>query len=234
MARIAVAEDDAAWAWQLRQYVDQYAAQTGRSLDLTVYSDGERLVNEYHSQFDVILLDVEMRFLDGMATAELIRRTDPEVVIIFITNMAQYAVRGYEVNALDYMLKPVSYDTFAQRLGRALSRIHRREKGFIALSVRGGVMKLATEDITFVESQGHRLIYHTTTGEFTSSGTIKEAEEILSGASFFRSNKGYLLNLEHVEGVQDGCALVAGQQLLISRARKAPFMEALAAYLGGR
>ena len=132
------------------------------------------------------------------------------------------------------MLKPVSYDTFAQRLGRALSRIHRREKRFIALTVRGGVMKLATEDITFVESQGHRLIYHTTTGEFTSSGTIKEAEEMLNGASFFRSNKGYLLNLEHVEGVQDGCALVAGQKLLISRARKAPFMEALAAYLGGR
>ena len=234
MIRIAVAEDDLSWAKQLQAYVEQYARETGKPFDVSLFSDGEDLLEQYQGQFDLIFLDIEMRFLDGMATAQLIRRTDPEVIIIFITNMAQYAIRGYEVDALDYMLKPVSYDTFAQRLGRALSRIHRREKRFIALTVRGGVMKLATEDITFVESQGHRLIYHTTTGEFTSSGTIKEAEEMLSGASFFRSNKGYLLNLEHVEGVQDGCALVAGQKLLISRARKAPFMEALAAYLGGR
>ena len=233
MVRIAVAEDDAAWAGQLRQYVEQYAAQTGRSLDLTVYSDGKSLVDEYHGQFDVILLDVEMRFLDGMATAEIIRRTDPEVVIIFITNMAQYAIRGYEVDALDYMLKPVGYTTFAQRLSRALSRMRRRERTYITVPIKGGAMKLAVEDITFVESQGHRLIYHTAEDEYVSAGTIKDAEEKLEGYHFFRSNKGYLLNLAHVDGIQDNCALVGEHKLLISRSRKAPFLEALTAYMGG-
>ena len=233
MIRIAVAEDDLSWARQLQTYVDQYARESGKSFEVSLFADGEDLMEQYHGQFDLIFLDVQMRFLDGMATAELIRRTDPEVIIIFITNMAQYAIRGYEVDALDYMLKPVGYATFVQRLGRALSRMRRRERTYITVPIKGGAMKLAVEDITFVESQGHRLIYHTAEEEYVSAGTIKDAEEKLEGYHFFRSNKGYLLNLEHVDGIQDNCALVGEHKLLISRARKNAFLEALTAYMGG-
>ena len=233
MIRIAVAEDDLDWARQLESYVARYAGENNLSLEFTHYADGEDLLEQYQGQFDIILLDIQMRFMDGMSTAELIRRTDPEVVIIFITNMAQYAIRGYEVDALDYMLKPVSYATFAQRLSRALSRMRRRERTYVTVPIKGGAMKLAVEDITFVESQGHRLIYHTAHGEYASAGAIKEAEEKLEGHNFFRSNKGYLVNLAHVDGVRDNCALVGEHKLLISRSRKAPFLEALTAYLGG-
>ena len=233
MVRVAIVEDDQSWARQLRQYIDDYGRESGKAFDVVLYEDGEDLVGAYHAQFDIILLDVQMRFLDGMTTAELIRKTDPEVVIIFITNMAQYAIRGYEVDAMDYMLKPVSYATFAQRMGRALGRLRRRVRTFITIPIKGGAMKLAVEDILYVESQGHRLIYYTKNGHHVSTGTIKEAEEKLEGMHFFRSNKGYLLNLEHVDGVQDSCALVDGKQLLISRSRKGPFLEALARYMGG-
>ena len=233
MVRVAIVEDDQSWARQLRQYVDDYGRESGKTFDVILYQDGEDLIGGYHAQFDIILMDVQMKFLDGMTTAELIRKTDPEVVIIFITNMAQYAIRGYEVDAMDYMLKPLSYATFAQRMGRALGRIRRRERAFITIPIKGGAMKLAVEDIQYVESQGHRLIYYTRNGQHMSTGTIKEAEEKLEGMHFFRSNKGYLLNLEHVDGVQDSCALVDGKQLLISRSRKGPFLEALARYMGG-
>lgn len=88
MIRIAVAEDDLSWAHQLQTYVDQYAWESGKSFEVSLFADGEDLLEQYHGQFDLVFLDVQMRFLDGMATAELIRRTDPEVIIIFITNMA--------------------------------------------------------------------------------------------------------------------------------------------------
>lgn len=88
MIRIAVAEDDLSWAHQLQTYVDQYARKSGKSFEVSLFADGEDLLEQYHGQFDLVFLDVQMRFLDGMATAELIRRTDPEVIIIFITNMA--------------------------------------------------------------------------------------------------------------------------------------------------
>ena len=183
--------------------------------------------------FDIIFLDVQMRFLDGMTTAKLIRQQDSEVAILFITNMAQYAIRGYEVDAMDYMLKPVSYTTFCQRMGRVLSRLKQRVKHFITVPIKGGAMKLAVDDIYYVESQGHRLIYYTKNGSYTSSGTITEAERTLEGMHFFRSNKGYLLNLECVDGIQDNCAIINGQKLQISRSRKAAFLDALTRHIGG-
>lgn len=77
--------------------------ENGEAFDITIYSDGDQIVNKYQSQYDIILMDVEMKFMDGMSAAEEIRKVDTEVVIIFITNMAQYAIRGYAVDALDYV-----------------------------------------------------------------------------------------------------------------------------------
>ena len=112
----------------LQEFLQQYAERERRECStLPVYSDGDQIVHKYKSQYDIILMDVEMKFMDGMSAAEEIRKADTEVVIIFITNMAQYAIRGYAVDALDYVLKPVSYFAFSQRLNRAISRMKKRE-----------------------------------------------------------------------------------------------------------
>lgn len=232
MIRIAIVEDEASYRRQLADYLDRYGRESGQSLTITAFSDGDELVEGYQSRFDIILLDVEMPFLDGMTAAEEIRKVDPEVVIIFITNMAQYAIRGYAVDALDYVLKPVSYFAFSQRLDRAITRMKKREKHYITVPVKGGTQKLDVSQLYYVESQGHSLIYHTGGGAVPSSGTMKEIEEKLEGLHFFRGNKGYLINLEHVDSVRDGCAVVKGEPLLLSRSRKNAFLEALANYVG--
>lgn len=233
MIRIAIVDDDPVWIDQLQAFLHTYEQEQQQSFQIQIFEDGEDLIQQYQAHFDLIFLDIEMRFLDGMTTAKLIRETDPGVAILFITNMAQYAIRGYEVDAMDYMLKPVSYATFAQRMGRALGRLHHREQHFVSVPVRGGALKLPVEDILYVESQGHSLIYHTRTRDYLSTGTMGEAEKKLSDLGFFRANKGYLVNLEHVDGVQDQCAIVSGTLLPISRARKNAFMEAMLRQIGG-
>lgn len=233
MIRIAIVDDDPLWLEQLQNYMKTYADSCGREVSVQVFPDGEDLLHNYQPNYDIIFLDVEMEFLDGMTTAKLIRETDPNVAILFITNMAQYAIRGYEVDAMDYLLKPVSYTTFAQRMGRALGRLKSREQHFVGVAIRGGTMKLAVEDLLYVESQGHSLIYHTRGRDYVSSGTMSEAEKMLQQHDFFRANKGYLINLAHVDGVQDQCALVGGTMLPISRARKGAFLEALTRHIGG-
>lgn len=232
MIHIAIVEDEDSCAGELGEYLSRYQAESREVMAVTRFSDGDEIVEGYKNQFDIILMDVEMRFLDGMTAAEEIRRVDPEVVIIFITNMAQYAIRGYAVDALDYVLKPVSYFAFSQRLDRAITRMKRREERFLTVPVKGGAQKLKVSQIYYVESQGHNLIYHTAAGSCVSPGTMREAEERLGDLRFFRGNKGYLINLEHVDGVQDGCALVHGERLLLSRSRKNAFLEALANYVG--
>ena len=232
MISIAIVEDEKMYAEQLEEYLHRYEKDNGELFDITVYSDGDQIVNKYKSQFDIILMDVEMKFMDGMSAAEEIRKIDTEVVIIFITNMAQYAIRGYAVDALDYVLKPVSYFAFSQRLNRAISRMKKRETKMIMVNIKGGTVRLNLANIFYIESQGHTLILHTILGDYETSGTMKELEEKLYDMNFCRGNKGYLINLQHVDSVEDGCAVVNGERLVISRPRKKEFMEALTAYWG--
>lgn len=233
MIKIAVVEDDQVYSEQLQEYLRKYEAEYAESFDITAFSDGDAIVSTYQSQFDIILMDIEMRFMDGMSAAEEIRRVDKEVVIIFITNMTQYAIRGYAVEALDYMLKPVSYFAFSQRLSRAISRMKKREQKSLVISVKGGVVRLPVNSICYIESQGHNLLYHTTSGEYVSSGTLKDAEEALRELHFFRGSKWYLINLQQVQGLGDGVAkLKSGEEVPLSRGRKKEFMEALAQHWG--
>lgn len=234
MIRIAIVEDDDMYKEQLIEFLNQFKNDTGESIEITTYSDGDEIVRNYTSSFDIILMDIQMSFMDGISAAEEIRKLDSKVVIIFITSTAQYAIRGYEVDALDYILKPISYFAFSERLKRAIDRMKKREDQYITINIKGGLQRIKIRHIYYIESQGHNLVFHTNLGELTSAGTIKEIEKTLSEFHFFRGNRGYLINLDHVDGMQDGCAMVKGQMLLISRSRKNAFMEALTSYWGER
>ncbi|MCD7814968.1 MAG: LytTR family DNA-binding domain-containing protein [Lachnospiraceae bacterium] len=230
MIRIAIVEDETIFAKQLVEYLHRYEQEKQENFCITRYTDGDEIVENYKAQFDIILMDVQMRFMDGMSAAEEIRKKDSEVVIIFITNMRQYALRGYAVDALDYVVKPITYFAFSERLGRAIGRMKRRQENHVVVSIRGGVLRIDTGDIYYIESQGHTLIYHSSSGNHEGTGTMKEIEEILAPYDFCRGNKGYLINLAHVDSVRDGCAIVKGEELMLSRARKNSFMEALTNY----
>ena len=212
MINIAIVEDEAMYAKQLQEFLQQYQKENGEVFNITVYSDGDQIVHKYKSQFDIILMDVEMKFMDGMSAAE--------------------EIRGYAVDALDYVLKPVSYFAFSQRLNRAISRMKKREQKVITVNIKGGAVRINIANIYYIESQGHNLVLHTILGDYESAGTMKEVEEKLQGLNFCRGNKGYLINLQHVDGIQDGCAVVKGEPLLLSRSRKKEFMEALTNYWG--
>ena len=231
MIRIAIVEDDITYSSQLENYLHQYEVEFGEKFEISFYTDGAMISHDYHSQFDIILMDIEMRIMDGMSAAEAIRRVDKEVVIIFITYTPQYAIRGYAVEALDYIVKPVSYFAFSQRLSRAISRMKKREQKSVIISVKGGVVRLNANSIFYIESQGHDIIYHTAKGEYITSGTMKDSEEALKSLHFFRGSKWYLINLSQVEGLEDGCArLKSGTVVPLSRGRKKEFMAALAQY----
>ena len=119
-------------------------------------------------------MDVEMPRLDGFGAAEAIRAVDADVVLVFVTNMAQYAIRGYEVDALDYVLKPVNYYQFCTKLSRAIQRVQRRRGGQVVLQLAGGgIQLLDTADIYYLETRSRMLYYHTSKGEFAARPACK-------------------------------------------------------------
>ncbi len=231
MIHLAIVEDEQLYIDQLTEYIHRYEAEKKLKFKISVFSDGAEIVEDYKGVYDIIFLDIQMKFMNGMDAAEKIRELDPNVVIIFITNMTQYAVRGYEVDALDYIVKPVEYFSFSQKFSRALGRIKKDEAVYISIPLEDGILKVAVDDIDYIESQSHSMIYYTKKGTFHSRGTMRGLEEKLCNYGFFRANKGYLVNMKHVDGVADNCCLIGGGKLPISRTRRKPFMDALIRYM---
>ena len=197
------------------------------------YTDGSELLDQYRPCYDVIFLDVEMPQMDGMKAAEKIRETDEEVILIFITNMAKYAIRGYEVQALDYVLKPVKYRSLYRENGQGKKACREEKRQKHQLSKTGtATHRLLLSHIQYVEVVQHLLIFHTEDGDFSTRGVLKDVEAVLEENGFYKCNKCYLVNLRHVRSVHDGMALVGNDQLQVSRARKKAFAEAVAAYIG--
>lgn len=233
MLRLAIVEDDAAYRNELKKYLLQYEKEKGEKFQINEFSDGDGILQNYKSDYDIILMDVEMAFVDGMTAALEIRKVDTDVVIIFITNMPQYAIRGYTVDALDYILKPISYYAFSETITRALGRKQKRQRKFVVINIHGGMQKIDTERIRYIEVMNHDLIFHTVDGDITTKGTIRDIEEKLNDSSFFQCNKSFLINLSFVDGVVNSDINIGKDVVPVSRAKKKPLMDALNSFLSG-
>lgn len=233
MIRVAIVEDEAEIREQLVGYVQRYTRQYGTAFEVKTFADGLEILEDYRPAYDLILLDIEMKHLDGMETARRIRELDPEVMLVFITNMAQYAIKGYAVGALDYVLKPVPYFAFSQQLQKVEEQLRRRTRHYLAVPVEGGLRRLDTSRIYYIESEGHRVHFYTEEGDFAAPGALKTLEEKLADRPFARCNSGYLVNLAQVQAVQQNTVEVGPYELQVSRPKRKSFLAALTDYIGG-
>ena len=231
MIQIAIVEDDKNYSETLNNYIKKYETESGLKFNIHNFGDGEDIVEDYKGIYDIILMDIEMKFMDGMTAAEKIREVDSQVVIIFITHAPQYAMKGYAVEALDYVLKPINYFSFTQRLERAISRMEKRRDKYLTITSKGIVTKIKLSKLYYVEIIDHDLYYHTTEGVFSQRGTMKDVETALENENFFRCNKCYLVNLEHVERIDGSNVIVGNSAVAVSRSKKKEILEALNNYM---
>ena len=229
MINVCIVEDEAEQAKLLKNYISRYGNDNKQQFSITYLSDGIDLVDEYQSQFDIILLDIQMKHLDGMAAAEKIRKIDSDVIIIFITSTVQYAVQGYAVDALGYVLKPVPYTQFEQLFDKATSRVQAKQHHiYIKVSVDDKQIKLDCDKVYFIESQRNNVVIHCEDGDYTTAGPLKRFDEMLMEHGFSKCHNAYLINLSAVEAVQKEEVILTNSVVLpISRARKKDFMAAL-------
>ena len=104
-------------------FLNSFKKENAIKLEIKTYCSGDVFLQQFDASYDLICLDIDMDGTNGIDTAKKIRQKDKEVLIFFVTNMAQMAIRGYEVRALDFIIKPVNYYSFAMKLLNALDII---------------------------------------------------------------------------------------------------------------
>lgn len=232
MLYFAVAEDVPAERARLGEYITRFFAERGEEVRLSLFSSGEELLEAYPDNTDAVFLDIEMAGLNGMETARRLRRFDPDVPLLFVTNMVQFALEGYEVNAADFIVKPLDYTALSLRLERLSHRLERDRDRFLSLKQGAQTLRCNLREITYIEALNKKTIVHRLNGEpLICSIPLYTLEKSLEHG-FFRCHNAFLVNLDHIEALSAGDATLHGEQVPISKYRKKEFLAALANHRG--
>lgn len=231
--KIAIVDDQSRDVIHLEKYFKKYFLEIERDYQVETFSDATSFLTSYTPDFDFVIFDIDMPEINGIDAAKQLRETDPDIVLMFVTNMPQYALDGYSVDAIDYVLKPLSYPDFRLKMQKAMRYIVQDQDPRISINTVNGYRCFHASDIYYIESQLHYLIYHTKNGEFKTRSTLNDIETKLTPCHFARCSVSYLINLKYLESIHGHNILVQGTLLRISRTKKNAFLSTFTKYMGG-
>jgi len=234
MYRVLIVEDDPSEVDKLRGHLDHYGREHDMSLSVDALSSALEFAETRRSA-DLIFMDINIPGINGMEAAELLRTYDAETPLIFVTDLAQYAVSGYQVDALDFMVKPVEYADFTLRMDRAMRVMRRREGRSITVPTTDGTRVVGLRDVLYVDVLRHDLYYHVAGGEVLRiRGSLTQLEARLASEGFVRISASHLVNMAHVARIRTGSVEMSnGDEISLGRSRKKQALETLSAYVGG-
>lgn len=232
MIKMAILEDEDVSAKRLTGAISQYCDAHNINFAIDRFCNANEMLDQYRPVYDIIFMDIVLPSMNGIDAAKELRKRDDAITIVFVTDMANLAVKGYEVNALDFIIKPIEYSTFSRKFERALNVARNRKSVDVCISVDRAIKRISASKIYYIEIIHHNLIYHTEEGIINSRGTLDGLEKQLASENFVRCNACYLVNMKFISEVAGDNVIVAGETLKISRAKKKAFMQTLANYLG--
>lgn len=207
--RIAVCDDDSDFCNQMVELIRQEEQESGQ-FEIQVFSSGEQLLEAFEQKlpFDLIFLDIEMgEGLTGIETAARIRQQNQEVMLVFVTAHIDFVFEAFDVQAMQYLLKPVDVQLF-QRVFHRCRRKYFDEDYRFPFRIRNErgqeeILLLMVKNILYIESYLRKLQVHTIYGyTFEMAGKISEMEDVLTAHGFIRPHKSYLVNLKYLRVIE--------------------------------
>ena len=234
MLRIAIVEDELQEAEKLERYLHLFLEKEKMSHEIVCFSNAESFLEQGKAGYNLVFMDIELPGMNGMDACRRLRSFDRQAPIVFTTNLVQYAVEGYEVNAVDFMVKPIQYYDFSTKMQKVMVSLYQKNDKKIELVCTSGVYFVKISDIDYVEVMRHYLIYHTRNKEYRIRGVMRDVEEELRAHGFSRCNKSFLVNMNKIEALEGSLISVEGheEQLPIGRTFREAFLKDFTNYLG--
>ena len=233
MICIALVEDNAQERTRIGALVRKTADTLGEKITLFPFDSADALFKYKDARFDLILLDIQLPGTDGMTAAQRIREADEDVMLVFITSMAQYALQGYQVDALDFIVKPVSEPILTACLSRAFRRLAKAAPACLNIKTGAAYRRLNIAAIAYAEAQSHRVYLHAGEETILYPGSLAALEAELAPHGFFRCHSAFLVRLGAIEHIEGSDARIGSALIPISKHRRRDFLTALTSYWGG-
>lgn len=234
MYKIAICDDDQAPIDELKKSLKKYADETDKTFCFFEFHDGTELLANYQPDFDILFMDIRMEKLNGLKTAEEIRRTDHGVGLFFLTSLSQYVWKGYEYGAVNYLLKPLKYPRLKLELDRFFSLYQGRGEPYLSFANGTGKFKVPYKDLRYAETSKRNVLLHFQDQEQVIYKSMKEIASVLEPQrQFARCHASFIVNLSYVKSMENlEICLATGERIPVSQPKRKEFMEKLTDYWG--
>ena len=235
MIKFAICDDEPLMAQELAGHLADYMKENLiTAYSVSSFSDGRALLDAI-DRFDVIFLDIQMEQPDGMETAKLLRRRGDHSLLVFVTVLKELVFDAFQVEAYDYLLKPLDRARFKQTMERVLRSLDRKTAEDIVIQRGTGCEVVLLSDIVYCEVLGRKIYLHKHDGTVSDYYDKLEDLERRVDGRFFKCHRSFLVNLDYVRGCQDGQVLLAqGERIPASRLRERELTQALLRYMKER
>ena len=231
--RVAICEDEKYHADILTAMVNKWAQDEQVSVDIGYYRSAEEFLFHWSQDesYDLAFLDIQLASMDGMQLAHCIRKQDQAMLLVFTTGLKDMVFRGYDVQAFQYLLKPIREKDCKTTLTKAMQTLRLRKSEALIIPTKNGQMKVHKNEIFYIQIDNHYLIVHTQDGDFRFKEKLSAIEEQVIEPHFCKCHRSYIVNLHFVKLLnRDKVTMDNGEELPVSRSRWAPLNECFISY----
>ena len=229
MINIGICDDELLYRIKIKDILKELLRSYSINYNIYEFSSGEELLNNYPKDLDILIMDIQMKIVNGMYTARKIREFDQNLEIIFMTSFSEFMQEGYEVKAYRYILKPINERKISKNILPCIDEVMKKKKNYLSINVKNYIDRIK---IVYIETARPNILIYTHDNMYTTKMTISKIEKILSEYGFFRCHNSYIVNLKLIESMNGNTVVVKGKNIPISKYRVKDLKLAITNILG--
>ena len=232
MINIGICEDELHYRVNIKDMLGDILSTYSINYKIYEFSSGEELLSNYPKDLDILIMDIQMKIINGMDTARKIREFDQNLEIIFMTSFSEFMQEGYEVKAYRYILKPISERKISRNILPCINEIMKKKNNYLTINVKNYVDRIKIDSIVYIETDRPNILIYTNDNKYTTKMSISKIDKILREHGFFRCHNSYIVNLKLVESMNSNTLKIGEKYIPISKYRVKELKLALTNILG--